>query len=134
MAELPVRTKRVSWLIQLFVALVLYQEAGITEKNELLLRSSRTREVRDCHCDGREPFKLFMLRSMTFKAPIELQAAGRVLERLRKGQQNKAIWVPGRLSEKTGIMKNIKASARDLEHVTYSHQIKDSNHIRNHTE
>ena len=99
------RTKRVSWLIQLFVALVLYQEAGITEKNELLLRSSRTREVRDCHCDGREPFKLFMLRSMTFKAPIELQAAGRVLERLRKGQKKKSIWVPGRLSEKTRIKK-----------------------------
>jgi hypothetical protein len=54
------------------------------EKRVLLLRSSRTREVKYDHSDGREPLMLFLLKSITLNARSELQAGGSVLDRLHR--------------------------------------------------
>ena len=82
MAEFPVSTSRVSWLIQVDPTVLLYQEVGTMEYRVLLLRSSRTRDVRYCHSEGKDPLRWFLLRSTTLRAPRELQAGGSVLERL----------------------------------------------------
>lgn len=57
--------------------------------NELLLRSRRSKEVRDFHAEGRLPESWFLLKSATCRAVRALQAGGRVPYRLQGGTARK---------------------------------------------